>query len=266
MGIGAQSKSQRIQSSQPPQNQTYYVAKQPKPTNVPAVVLPISAAAAEAAAQAEEDLPPSYDTSEADTFKPKLLLTPTLEPDLHYFHAVVAGAIPQGQPSSLGLVMNLFRTTQTHLSPIDERIALGSSLNAPFYALRSAPSSKSIDEYNLLTISRRNPALASWTDASTSEIQPRLNLHAQGVMIISRIKTKRSADAPEMWHDLTWDFGKGSYTVWKNTGSEVKPEIDIFCEGWNSLDDYSGEGIIRVSSLSHAFMYPLLILPPYRSG
>jgi hypothetical protein len=230
-------------------------------------VLPVSAAAAEAAAQAEEDLPPSYDTSEADAFKPKLLLKPTLDPDLDYFHAIAAGTIPQSQPSSLGLVMNLFRTTQTHLSPIDERIALGSSLNAPFYALRSAPSSKSIDEYNFLTISRRNPALASWTDTSTSEIQPRLNLHAPGVMIISRIKTKRSADAPEISHDLTWDFGKGSYTVWKNTGSEVKPEIDIFCENWNSLDDYSGEGIIRVSSLSHSLSCILcLSSPPNRPG
>jgi hypothetical protein len=257
MGIGPQSKSQRSQSSQLPQNQTYYVAKQPKPKNVP-VVLPVSAA------DAEEDLPPSYDTSEADAFKPKLLLKPTLDLDLQYFHAAASGTIPQSQPSSIGLVMNLFRTTQTHLSPIDERMALGSSLNAPFYAIRSAPSSKSVDEFNLLTIARRNPALASWTNASTSEIQPRLNLHAQGVMIISRIKTKRSADSPEMSHDLTWDASKGSYTVWRNTGSEVKPEIDIFCEGWNSLDDYPGEGIIRVSSLkpqSISFSYPCLSFP-----
>ncbi len=232
MPIGKQSKSQS--SNTPQHSGTSYVAQQPKPKDPPIVVFPTLA-------------PPSYEKSEADEFAPNILLKPTQDVDLDYFYAIAAGEIPQRLPSSSSLVMNLFRTTQTHLFPIAERIALGSTLNAPYYSLQSGPSSKSVDEFNLLTITRRSPARARWTTACISEIEPRIDLLASGLMIISRITIDRGSSLSELY-DLTWEASRGRYTVWRNIGSAVEPKIEIVCEGWETLDNSHRGGIIRVSS------------------
>jgi hypothetical protein len=146
--------------------------------------------------------------------------------------------------------MNFFRTTQKHLFPLDERLALGSSLQQPFYSLQSAPSVTSMDEFNKLTISRRNPSLARWTDVCVSEIQPRLKLLAGGVMIISRMRITRRPDLVGEAYTLTWEKAMDTYTVWRDANTGATALIDITLDGWESLDDVPGDGggVIRAKS------------------
>jgi hypothetical protein len=221
-------------------NTAVYVADRPKPKNIPTVLVPTSA-------NAEDEKLPGYAESEAQAEIPKELLPPTSESDLEYFHALATLNTPHILPYSSMLVLNLFRTTQTHLFPVEERIALGSSLSTPFYALRASPSSKSVDEYNMLAITRRRPLTSEWHDAVTSEIQPGLKLISQGIMLISRLELQRAAGRSKEFYDLTWASERGSYTVWKNNGCGVEAELEVFCDKWKSFDDSSQEGLITVN-------------------
>lgn len=243
MPIGAQSNSRRPVRPGASENQSpstaVYVAERPKPTNIPIVMVPNDAGA-------EDEQPPGYTQSEAQADIPKTLLPPASESDLEFFHALATGTTPNIMPYSPMLVLNLFRTTQTHLCPVEERIALGSSLSTPFYALRASPSSKSVDEYNMLTITRRRAMTGEWHDAATSEIQPRLKLISQGIMTISRIELQRVAGAPRAFYDLKWASESGSYTVWRDNGCGLEAEMEIVCDKWKSLDDSADEGMITV--------------------
>jgi hypothetical protein len=258
MGIGAQSKAPRGQSgplasSAGPSSTAAYTAPEVK-GKAPVIVRSVSIAEAALPNPSSDTgipsdqgdaLPPSY--NEEEEYKPNVLLKPSDDNDLNYFHAIATGEPWMRPPSSNILVMNVFRTTQCHVYPIDERIAMGSSLAQPYYALKSAPSTTSVDEFNKLTISRRHPDRARWTDAVISEISPRLNLLANGVMIIARINVLKPGNLIQK-HDLTWEKARDSYTVWGNTGSGMKPVVEVRPDGWESLEDPTGDGggVIRV--------------------
>ncbi|KIW65817.1 hypothetical protein PV04_08039 [Phialophora macrospora] len=213
-------------------------------TNQAAVVIP-------ADQRNDSDAPPTYD--EATTKEPGIPskgVAPTSEHDLQYFAAITAGTSPQIRPSSSRLVLHLFRTTQTHIFPIEERLALGANSSGPFYALRASLGSTSVDEYNKLTITRRWPGTDVWQTVVVSDITPRLKLLAQGQMMISRLRLERrqsdnngSADSYELW----WDSRTGSYTVWRN---KVSTELEVCCEGWTSLDDVPRSGHLVVKDRS----------------
>lgn len=181
------------------------------------------------AAGAADDLPRYNDDKTT-------LLSPTLDRELEYFHAVAAGEIPPQQSAAPILVLNLFRATQTHIDPIAERLTIGAAVGAPHYALHATTSSTSINEFNKLLITRRHPIRASWTDVCVSEIQPKLNLLSQGIMLIAKI-TRYAVQ-----YYLTWEESKGYYSLWRDTGEAV---VHILCDGWRSLDD-TGKGVIRV--------------------
>ena len=243
MPIGAQSNSRKPVRPGTSENQipstAVYVAERPKQTNIPMVIVPDDAST-------EHEQPPGYTESEAQGDIPKTLLPPASESDLEFFHALATGVTPNIIPYSPMLVLNFFRTTQTHLYPVEERIALGASLSTPFYALRASPSSKSVDEYNMLTITRRRAMTGEWHNAATSEIQPRLKLISQGIMTISRIEVQRAAGGPKAFYDLKWASESGSYTVWKDNGCGLEAEMEIVCDKWKSLDDSADEGLIMV--------------------
>ena len=196
---------------------------------------------------AETDAPPSYD--ESSKHNPTKVLSPTTEEDLEYFHAAVTATKTNRRPTSRALVLSIYRTTQTQLLPIEERIALGPTFRQPFYAIRASASSKSTDEFNLLTLSRRNPANGNWTNACTSEIEPRIKLLSQGIVIISRIDGRGPGPGAGQSHGLTWDSEARRYTIWQNKDGAADRLIEITCDDWNSLDETPGKGTIVVSVL-----------------
>jgi hypothetical protein len=59
--------------------------------------------------------------------------------------------------SSAVLVIWLFRQTMTHTFPIAERFHMGPADRQPFYSVTAQPSIRSAQEYNELTIQRRDP-------------------------------------------------------------------------------------------------------------
>ncbi|ETI25746.1 hypothetical protein G647_02520 [Cladophialophora carrionii CBS 160.54] len=244
MPIGTSSRSKKPASAHLASSATQFVAPQPKTTNQAAVVIP-------ADQSNDSDAPPTYD--EATTEEPGIptkQVAPTSEHDLQYFAAIAAGTSPQIRPSAPRLVLHLFRTTQTHIFPIEERLALGANSSRPFYALRASLGSTSVDEYNKLTITRRWPGTDVWRTVVISDITPRLKLLAQGQVMISRLRieqrragTNGPADSYELW----WDSQTGSYTVWRN---KVSTELEICCEGWTSLDDVPRSGHLLVKDRS----------------
>jgi hypothetical protein len=241
MPIGNASRSKRPVAAPPVRSATQFVAERPKPTNQAAVVIPIDQ-------QSENDALPTYD--EATTEEPDIptkQVPPSSESDLQYFAAVASGEVPQSRPSSLRLVLYLFRTTQTHLAPVEERLALGANSNSPFYALRAALGSSSVDEYNRLTLRSRWPGTDIWQVAVVSDIIPRLKLLAQGQVLISRlqIERKHTAQGPIPNFELWWDSRTASYTVWR---AKVCTELEIYCSGWTSLDEVPRKGCLLVRS------------------
>lgn len=236
MPIGAQSKSKKPAIATPPASSaTQFVAPRQKSIHQAAVVVPDF--------NNNNDKPPSYDEANEEAQIPTKLVTPTSEHDLQYFAAVSSGGTPEISASNSKLVLHLFRTTQTHIFPIEERLALGASSSNPFYALRSALGSTSVDEYNKLTLTRRWPRTDVWQTVVVSEIAPRLKLLATGQMLISRLRIEgrqaRVQDIFELW----WDSQTGSYHVWRN--KEI-PELEICCEGWGSLDEVPRTGALVV--------------------
>lgn len=210
MPIGAQSQSRKPVGSASSENGTStmvaYVVDRSTLKNILIVVVPNSASS-------QDEEPPAYAEAEIQEEIPKEWLPPTSEADLEYFNALATLNRPHILPHSSRLMLNFFRTTQTHLFPIEERIALCASLMTSFYALRASPSSKSVDEYNMLTIARRRTLTGEWHDAVRSEIQPRLKLLSRGVMLISQIELHRAVGRSREFYDLNWDSNRGSYTV-----------------------------------------------------
>lgn len=241
MPIGNSSRSKKAVPAHLPNSSTQFIAARPKPTNQAAVVVP-------ADQRPESDALPTYD--EATIEEPELpnkQVPPTPEQDLHYFAAKASNTPTQITPNSSRLVLHLLRTTQTHLFPVEERLALGANSNYPFYALRAALGTGSVDEYNKLTLTRRWPGTDVWQIVAVSEVTPRLKLLAQGQMMISRIRPGQHsnvnnglANSFEVW----WDSRIGSYTVWR---SKMATEFEICCEGWSSLDEVPRTGHLVVS-------------------
>ncbi|KAH6673547.1 hypothetical protein B0J14DRAFT_666990 [Halenospora varia] len=254
MGIGAQRRGPQQPSASQSSGSTASYSAPPPPRNDPVLVFPV--------AGANGSLPPSYSASEGLALMPNVLLNPTHDHDLNYFHTVIAGDTPTYPPTSYILVMNVFRTTQKHLFPLDERIALGSNLNQPFYSLQSSPSVTSVDEFNKLMISRRDPARAFWSQACVSEIKPRLKLLAAGVMVISDLTITRKPGAMSERYQMTWEKARDTYTVWVNTVQGTMPFIDITLDKWESLDDVPGAegGVIRAKLRSMQATAPHLDL------
>ena len=252
MPIGKQLQAARVVSATGTEGSinitAQYVTKsKPKP---PAFFVPTTAELA------ETDAPPSY--NESSKHHPTKVLCPTTEEDLEYFHAAATATMTNRRPASKALALNIYRTTQTQLLPIEERIALGPTFRQPFYAIRASASSKSTDEFNLLTLTRRNPASGLWTNACTSEIEPRLKLLSQGIVIISRIDGREPGSGAGQSHGLTWDSEARRYTVWRNNDGAADRLIEITCDDWNSLDESPGRGTIVVSvfhSIRMTFAY-----------
>ncbi|OCK84066.1 hypothetical protein K432DRAFT_463240 [Lepidopterella palustris CBS 459.81] len=115
--------------------------------------------------------------------------TPSLNKDLEYFHAIAAGEYKGAEPAEDPmLVLNLFRSTLTHILPIAERLTLGQAQGAPYYALNTTPSTTSHDEFNTLVVTRRNPVDAFYSDACIAEIKPKLNLTVPGTRCVAVLK------------------------------------------------------------------------------
>ncbi|KAF2455405.1 hypothetical protein BDY21DRAFT_350752 [Lineolata rhizophorae] len=183
--------------------------------------------------------------------------SPTLERDLSYFHEIVTGKLEPEKDKSPTLVLNLYRATLTHQRPIAERLTLGQTAGAPYYALYATPNTTSMDEFNTLVITRRSPNAggnsdawrqihsAVYSDACTSIIQPRLNLHASGSMLIANL-SRAGLPYTLSWSDRSTAGKLGDcFCVWDSRdGSGVAQMYSE--EGWQSLDDSPLKGIIRI--------------------
>lgn len=129
----------------------------------------------------------------------------------------------------------------------------------------SGPSQTSINEYNKISISRRSPARARWTECCISEIRPGLRLisggrtfpplpltadPSVGVMEISVLMVTRRTGIISDRFTLTWEKARDTYTVWMQTNGPPQPLVYISLEDWESLGDIPGDGgggVIRVS-------------------
>ncbi|PUU73308.1 hypothetical protein B9Z19DRAFT_1095323 [Tuber borchii] len=105
----------------------------------------------------------------------QVLLQPTGSADLEAYRAITTGEAPPRAPESM-FVQNLYCTTPNNVLPVAERVSLSVSSNLPYCTLVATPATKSTDEVNKLTLTRRHPTRGSWRDACTGEIQPRLVL------------------------------------------------------------------------------------------
>lgn len=254
MPIGNSSRSKKAAPAHLPSSSTQFVAARPKPTNQAAVVVP-------ADQRPENDALPTYDeatTEESDL--PNKQVPPTPEQDLHYFAAKASNTPAQITPTSSRLVLHLFRTTQTHIFPVEERLALGTTSTYPFYALRAALGMGSVDEYNKLTLTRRWPGTDVWQPVAVSEVTPRLKLMAQGQMMISRIRLGQHSNVnngPDNSFEVWWDSRAGSYTIWR---SKISTELEICCEGWSSLDEVPRTGHLVVSVQFLHFSHTIFVL------
>jgi hypothetical protein len=81
-----------------------------------------------------------------------------------------------------------------------------------------------------------------WHDAVRSEIQPRLKLLPQGVMLISQIELHRAVGRSREFYDLEWDSERGSYALRKDNECGDEAEMEVICYEWMSLDDSSPAG------------------------
>lgn len=237
MPIGSQNKSRSVAPAGV-QNASKYVAERPKVNNDMVVVVPDAGF---------DDVLPDYDEVENDVFMPQRLLPPSSDGDLEYFGDMASGRAVHTPPYSTNLVLHLFRSTQNHIYPIQERLALGASANAPFFAMRSSPSTSSVDEYNKLTLTRRRPAMNFWETAAVSNIQPRLKLMARGNMAISLIQLEGSTSRSLSRYELWWNDDANCYRLWKRLGVDYEFQLEIGLEGWNSLDERPQTGFLVVS-------------------
>ena len=243
MPIGSQVRSRPTASaSAGTESASKYVAKRPTVDNEMVIVLPDASF---------DDVLPDYDAVKDDAFAPKRLLAPSSDTDLEYFQTVASGGIAHTPPYSKNLVLHLFRSTQTHIYPIEERLALGASASSPFFSMRSSPSTSSVDEYNKLTLACRQPAQNLWKTVAVSNIQPRLKLMAQGKIVISLIQLEGSVHQSQHRHELWWNSDTECYRLWKKSGSEYEFQLEIGLEGWTSLDERPQTGFLVVGDSIH---------------
>jgi hypothetical protein len=182
----------------------------------------------------------------------KMLLRPTGLTDLEAYHALAVGEMPMQPPSSI-FVLNLYRTTQSNVFPIAERMSFGVSSDSPFYAFVGTPATNSTDEFNKLTLTRRHPTRGSWADASVTEVQPHINLVA-GVVLVAVMQPRGGnymsntprGDRVSDRYDLTWNGDRGAFAVWRNDGANVTMVFEVLCDGFATLDAHPAVGVIRV--------------------
>ncbi|KAF2194369.1 hypothetical protein K469DRAFT_196669 [Zopfia rhizophila CBS 207.26] len=174
--------------------------------------------------------------------------------DLNYFHAFASGEYVVGEPfvPQATLALHLFSGTDTHTFPIAERLTLGPATGAPYYAVRATPNTLSALEYNTLIVSRRHPLRLVSEDVCVADIQPRLNLFAQGIHKIGKIlRVARSAKSRnDEEYVVTWSNGTmgpldGSWCLWQGARA-----VAHFYEerGFRGLDEDPGKDIIRAKS------------------
>ena len=246
MPIGSQVKSRStasVSASAGTQSASKYVAKRPTVDNEMVISLPDASF---------DDVLPDYDQVEDDVLAPKRLLAPSSDSDLEYFQTVASGGIAHTPPYSTNLVLHLFRSTQNHIYPIEERLALGASANSPFFSMRSSPNTSSVDEYNKLTLAWRQPAQNLWKTVAVSNIQPRLKLMAKGKFVISLIQLQGPIHKSQHRYELWWDSDTECYRLWKKLGSEYEFQLEIGLEGWNSLDERPQTGFLVVGDSIHS--------------
>ena len=178
--------------------------------------------------------------------------TPSLNKDLEYFHAVAAGVYAGPDPGDDAmLVLNLFRSTLTHILPIAERLTLGQAQGAPYYALNTTPSTTSHDEFNTLVVTRRHPVSAVYSEACVAEIQPKLNLTIPGVRSVAVLKQgKEEYNLAYGDRSTLGKIGECFGLYHKKRGEQDRcDEIALaflYCdEGWRTLEEMADKrGII----------------------
>ncbi|XTI85509.1 hypothetical protein V2W45_1305280 [Cenococcum geophilum] len=178
--------------------------------------------------------------------------TPSLNKDLEYFHAVAAGEYAGPDPGNDAmLVLNLFRSTLTHILPIAERLTLGQAQGAPYYALNTTPSTTSHDEFNTLVVTRRHPVNAVYSEACVAEIQPKLNLTIPGVRSVAVLKQgKEEYNLAYGDRSTLGKIGECFGLYHKKRGEQGRcDEIALaflYCdEGWRTLEEMADKrGII----------------------
>jgi hypothetical protein len=84
---------------------------------------------------------------------------------------------------------------------------------------------------------------------SNSVIQPKLNLHGGGSMVVAKM-TREGVEYTLSWGDR-FTVGKlgGCYCIWDTRDGSAVGQI-YADEGWQSLDDRPTRGIVRVRSLA----------------
>ena len=178
--------------------------------------------------------------------------SPSLNKDLEYFHAVAAGEYAGPDPGDDAmLVLNLFRSTLTHILPIAERLTLGQAQGAPYYALNTTPSTTSHDEFNTLVVTRRHPVNAVYSEACVAEIQPKLNLTIPGVRSVAVLKQgKEEYNLAYGDRSTLGKIGECFGLYHKKRGEQDRcDEIALaflYCdEGWRTLEEMADKrGII----------------------
>ena len=175
-----------------------------------------------------------------------VLLRATLDRDLNYFFNVAEGTtIPDnnnGEPPTL--VLNLFRATDPTKKPVAERMILGQAQGAPYYALHASSSTTSVDEFNALQITRRAPLTGNHVPACTAEIQPRLDLFAEGTTVVANITS--GSNKYHLVRTGTDLAGGSFYAMWADAQPSGCLAQYVIDEGWKGLDAKRAMGIIRV--------------------
>lgn len=172
------------------------------------------------------------------------------------------------------MVIWLFRLTATHVFPVTERFHLGPADRQPLYSLTAQPSIRSAQEFNELSIQRRDPiqgvcfplfnvislsdAAQVWYPVCTSDIEPSLDLVKPGNWAVSKL----TITSMPVWHKILSNqvvekiahHGKGNslrlnwgdrqslgrlgdaYGLWWESGGEHGiAECFFVVEGWEGI-------------------------------
>jgi len=183
------------------------------------------------------------------------------------------------------MVIWLFRLTATHVFPVTERFHLGPADRQPLYSLTAQPSIRSAQEFNELSIQRRDPikgvcsplqplfssnTFQVWYPVCTSDIEPSLDLVKPGNWAVSRL----NMTSLPVWHKilsnqvvqkiahhgqgnslrLSWGdretlgrLGDAYGLWWESGGEHGVAECFFVVEGWKGFDEGSRRGCIKVN-------------------
>ncbi|KAN0089736.1 hypothetical protein V8E51_019996 [Hyaloscypha variabilis] len=169
------------------------------------------------------------------------------------------------------MVIWLFRLTATHVFPVTERFHLGPADRQPLYSLTAQPSIRSAQEFNELSIQRRDPIKGVWYPVCTSDIEPSLDLVKPGNWAVSRL----NMTSLPVWHKilsnqvvqkiahhgqgnslrLSWGdretlgrLGDAYGLWWESGGEHGVAECFFVVEGWKGFDEGSRRGCIKIKA------------------